>query len=265
MTPQIAVILPDGRLDRDGARFVNDDVPLELIEFPVITENARGQSHYAGARLAGKTHDEAFSHAAYKVASFPIKPFQDWERIVFVSLDSHRNKISDNFDQQVAYWRMRKAGESHNMAEMLALRSFPGIKTDAIFNEGKFSGQSTGECDPRGAWLRQQAEAAGVSTSGKWYCSGLASFPGDPTAWVGDRGDVLRIAREKNLTVDGYVTHKAHEVDPGSDMPIADDIIADEVNDILESNPFADAEAVRDEVYKLRTGAVDDHPLLVQD
>ena len=103
--------------------------------------------------------------------------------------------VSSDLVVQARYENMRLDGQSHNMAEMLATRSFPGVKTDAVVNEGKFSGDR-GKVGPHQLWLKQQAEAAGVSTAGKWYCSGLASFPGDPTAWVGDRGDVLRIARE---------------------------------------------------------------------
>jgi len=172
--------------------------------------------------------------------------------------------ISNDIVTQARYENMRLDGQSHNFAEMIALRRFPGIKTDAIFNESKFSGES-GQIPKQQKWLRRQAEDAGVATNGKWYCSGLASFPGDPTAWVGDRGDVLRIAREKNLTVHGYVEHEGHETDGGGDIPISDDIIEDEVSDILESNPFAEADDVREEVYAIRTGAVDDNPLLCGD
>lgn len=173
--------------------------------------------------------------------------------------------VSARPDIQHRYVDLRLAGESHSFAEILATRSFPGIKTDAVFNEGKFSGQSTGECRPHGTWLRQQAEAAGVSTSGKWYCSGLASFPGDPTAWVDSRGDVLRIAREKNMTVKGYVEHQGYEVDPGEDIDIAEDIIEDGVQDALRMDPGAKAEEVRDYLTQLRSGAIDPNPLVLSD
>ena len=67
------------------------------------------------------------------------------------------------------------------------------------------------------------------------------------------------------MTVHGYIEQEGHETDGGEDLTIASDIIDDEVLDILESNPYADAEAVRAEVTALRTGAVDNHPLLCQD
>ena len=172
--------------------------------------------------------------------------------------------VSRDLVTQARYENMRLAGESHNMAEMLATRTYPGVKTDAVFNEGKFSGD-TGRIGPQELWRIQHAESAGVSTAGKWYCSGLASFPGDPTAWVADRGDVLRVAREKNMTVHGYVEHEGYETDGGDDLDIADDIIEDEVADILDANPFAAIDSIRDEVYALRTGAVDDNLLLCED
>jgi hypothetical protein len=159
---------------------------------------------------------------------------------------------------------MRLSGESHNIAEVLATRRFSGLRTDAIFNEGKFSSDK-GKVGPHEVWLREQADAAGVSTNGKWYCSGLASFPGDPTAWVGDRSDVLRIAREKNFTVEGYVEHKGHQADPGDDVKIADELVEAEVRDILDSCPDAKPDDVREEVYAVRSGSVDYNPLCVQD
>ena len=172
--------------------------------------------------------------------------------------------VSNDLVTQARYENMRLDGQSHNMAEMLATRSFPGVKTDAVFNEGKFSGDM-GKVGPHQLWLKLQAEAAGISTAGKWYCSGLASFPGDPTAWVGDRGDVLRIAREKNMTVHGYVEHEAHETDPGGDVPIDESIVNDEVEEILSRNPHVNAEEVREQVRSIRTGAVDNNPLLCYD
>ena len=172
--------------------------------------------------------------------------------------------VSRDLVTQARYENMRLAGESHKMAEMLATRTFPGLRTDAIFNEGKFSGEQ-GRIGPQELWRIQQAEAAGVSTTGKWYCSGLASFPGDPTAWVGDRGDVLRIAREKNLTVHGYVEHSGHATDGGGDVSIDANLIDDEVSDILDENPDCNAGEVRQQVIAIRTGAIDNNPLLCTD
>lgn len=197
----------------------------------------------------------------------PTVGWQEWspsEILAFDDLVRSFPLVSKDPETQASYLNMRLAGESHNIADMLAHRTFAGVKSDAVFNEGKFSGVAD-RCQPEELWLRSQAEAAGVSTTGKWYCRGLASFPGDPTAWIDSRGDVLRIAKEKNMKVSGYVEQGNIDVDPGSDVEIADDIIENEVADIVENNPGVDVAQVRDEIYKLRTGAVDDNALLVND
>src|SRR5690348_10200222 len=59
------------------------------------------------------------------------------------------------------YVACRRNGCSRKLAACLAQRSFPGIKTDSIFNEGRFSGADQfADCPAQGAWLRAQAEAA---------------------------------------------------------------------------------------------------------
>lgn len=164
------------------------------------------------------------------------------------------------------YLECRANGCSRRLAASLALKRFPAIKTDSIFNEGRVNGNQFEHCPRQGDFLRKIAEEAGVSTTGKYYCRGLAEYPGDPMAWVSDRGDVLRVARAKNLNiVDGYVTHKARDVEPMADVPIAADLVEDEVADILDANPGAKPELVRDEVYRLRTGQVDPNPLVLKE
>jgi hypothetical protein len=44
---------------------------------------------------------------------------------------------------------------------------------------------------------KRQANAAGVSISGKSYESGLAAYPGDPDAWVKDNSDIKALAKQK--------------------------------------------------------------------
>jgi hypothetical protein len=173
--------------------------------------------------------------------------------------------ISRNPFIQERYEIMRLRGESHNMAEILATRKFPGSRTDREFNAGRVNGNQFEHVPGLGDYYRKIAEEAGVSVTGKFYCSGLASWPGDPTAWVSDRGDVLRVAREKGLRVSGHVDYDPGEPTPAADVPIADDLVESEVEDILESNPGASADDVRDRVIQLRTGQVDPNPLLVAD
>lgn len=234
----------------------------EAVAFGV--ETSRQLDRYMACRRK-LDKDAAFSLAAYQCCR-SLAPYEDGDTICFVSLNPGRAdaKITNNFAIQMDYWKMRKNGESHRMAEMLATRSFPGIKSDAIFNEGRFSGEA-GRIGVEQRWLQEQAEAVGVSTTGKFYCRGLADFPGDPTAWVSDRGDVLRVAREKNMTVHGYVEHKGRQVEPNADVRIADDLVEGEVDEIMAECPDADRETVREEVFAVRTGGVDPNDLRVGD
>lgn len=267
------VLLPDGSYEAVQPGSVVDmcfaEEEFTPIVFPAVSQNQAIQARYDGFRLIGYGHNIAsiISTQAQDEQDFIDYPrIHDWADIVFAMSKAEVTAARSLSPPQLLKYRdMRVAGESHNCAEMFATRTFPGVKTDAIFNEGKFSGQSTGECAAHGVWLREQARLAGVSTTGKWYCSGLASFPGDPTAWVDSRGDVLRIAEAKNMTTHGYIEHAAYETDPGDDLDIADDIIEDGVADILESNPHAAVDSVRSELRALRTGAVDNNPLLCQD
>jgi hypothetical protein len=160
---------------------------------------------------------------------------------------------------------MRIDGQSHKMAVMLATRSFPGVRTDATFNEGRCNGNQFEAHPALGDQYRRIADASGVSTTGKWYCSGLADFPGDPTAWVSDRGDVLRVARLKGYRVSGAVEYDPGPRDPMPDVPIADDILQDAIEGEMEDDPGQRREDVEERMFQLLTGAVDPNPLRVSD
>lgn len=256
MTPNelvpVGVILPDGTVDTEAVSLIPDDV--ELVPVPPLVALVRLKDAILNVEYG--------PHIGKRPIEWPETSEATYDE--FFALDAEACDLTGDLYARDRYVAMRLAGQSRGMASVLATRSFPGIKTDAIFNEGKFSGDA-GRVGPEEQWLRAQAEAAGVSTNGKWYCRGLADFPGDPTAWVGDRGDVLRIAEAKNMKVHGYVEHDAREVDPGDDVTIADDIIESEVRDVLDSHPGARAEDVREQVYALRSGAVDPNPLRVED
>ena len=113
-----------------------------------------------------------------------------------------------------AYWDMRTAGQSARLAEMLALGAPPMSNTDREFLEGRCNGNQFDGGPLRqdiGDRFRKVAEAAGQSVKGKVYIGGLARFPGDPHAWVSDRGDVKRIVEGRGWKCEGSV-----EVNNGS-------------------------------------------------
>ncbi len=129
----------------------------------------------------------------------------------------------------------------------------PTLKTDTTFlaiadncNGKQF------EKDPKaGDYYRRMAERAGVSTTGKIYMPGLAAFPGDPRAWVSDRGDVRRICEVNGWGCDGAVKVKAQQFEH-KPVAIAEDIVQEEVKKVLEQDPDAKVEDVREKVIQKR-------------
>jgi len=151
------------------------------------------------------------------------------------------------------------------MALLLASRSFPKLRTDIEFNKGRCNGNQFEATPGLGDYYRGVAESHGVSTTGKYYCSGLADFPGDPTAWVSNRGDVLSVARAKNMTVRGQVEHEGRPVDVGiPSVVVADDILDDEIAQLVDENPDLDRTQIREDLIALRSGSIDPNPLKVE-
>ena len=145
--------------------------------------------------------------------------------------------ISTNEAVQEAYEEMRRAGQSHNMSEMLALRQSPCIKSDTTFLHGHCNGNQF-EANPElGDHYKAIAAAAGVNVQGAVYKSGLARFPGDPEAWVRDRGDVKRLCEQRGWGCEGDVTVKRQDFEPEPDIDVADDIVRDRMVQAIEANP----------------------------
>lgn len=120
---------------------------------------------------------------------------------------------------QANYETLRRQGQSHNMAEMLTFRQSPGAQTDREFQMGHQRLADQVGDDPM--YMQQitsnyRAATGGLSPNiNDQYMPSLANFPGDPRAFVSSAGDVKRLAEERNVSVSGFVTHKASE-------PIAD-------------------------------------------
>lgn len=147
-------------------------------------------------------------------------------------------------------------GTSEALAEMFAFCHPPMSNTDREFMEGWVNGNQFEDHPWIGNMYKRQADAAGVNIVGKRYMASLADYPGDPTAWVSDRHDVLRVCEEKGITCQGAVNYRAPEPISGpKEVPLADDIVEDKVLEILGGLPEADrphvdttdlAEQVRD-------------------
>jgi hypothetical protein len=120
---------------------------------------------------------------------------------------------------------------------MVESRQVPGCMTDAVFLEGNCCG-SQFEVQPGvGDYYREVAKEAGVNVTGKKYMSGLASFPGDPRAWVDGRGDVQRIVEERGWACDGAVKVEMPQVAPLPATPVAENLIREAMLREVTANP----------------------------
>lgn len=120
--------------------------------------------------------------------------------------------VSEIPEVQAAYERMREEGQSHNMAEMLALRQCPSLNTDTR--------RMIGWSEPR-------------------FSEQLARYPGDPEAWVSHPDDYRRVLRERGWGCRGSINIKAADVEvPDDNKPyeVADDIVEEEVGRIVEDH-----------------------------
>lgn len=158
------------------------------------------------------------------------------------------------------YLDMRFAGESHNIAAVLATRSFPGVRgTDSEFMKGTHC-QDTQYDQMR----YEAAQARGVDTNGKRYLSSLARFPNDPEAWVSGLSDVRRVVTERNWNCTGAFEHQGFVFDKTNrpeDTAIAPEIVEQHVQacqrafDPRERTPEL-IEDIRNEVTQELSGAV---------
>lgn len=147
--------------------------------------------------------------------------------------------ISTHPATQLAYENMRFSGESHKMAEMLALRQGPALETDSAFLEGHCNGNQFLDRQHMGDFYKKKAEAHGQNTQGKVYLSSIAAFPGDPQAWVSSRAEVKKLISDRNWSCDGMVRHKGiKDNDQGQrKVDLAPDILEKKVANDLIKNP----------------------------
>ena len=181
-------------------------------------------------------------------------PLNLWSHVI-LSVDERHDLEPLRGVPRQRYCEMRLNGQSHNMAMVLASRQFPGIKTDAIFNQGKFAGSTddrTGRIHQR--TLIKLAEEAGVSTTGKWYCSGLAAYPGDPVAWIDSQADALRIAEDRGLKLSGYIDYEPPEQEPLPSFDVDPALLHREAAEVCSAAPGSDYREVYEQLHDLRSG-----------
>lgn len=139
------------------------------------------------------------------------------------------------------FLKMLADGQTEKWALMCATQTPPGTKgTDRAFQEGRLDGNWLDQLPKRQARrMVTEARKAGIDIVGKQYVSGLADKRGhlDPLAWVSDTSDVKRVAKARNLNVQGLVTHQAHEVEPKKSKPLSQAVIQELARKERAKNP----------------------------
>lgn len=133
-------------------------------------------------------------------------------------------------------------------AEMVALRTPPGTRgTDRAFNQGRLNQEQFDDMPKKMAQrIIREAAAAGINTNGKQYCAGLADKRAycDPEAWIDSTADIVRVARKRNLSVEGIVTHKGTPVPPTRTV-LSEGIIQEEMRRYRKLHPGKKKEELR--------------------
>ncbi len=160
-----------------------------------------------------------------------------------------------------SYDALVKRGVSPRLADMLASQQPPGTKgTDRAFMQGYLHDRWSGTPHFIAQKQEKLAKAAGIHTQGKVYKGGLADWrgPGDPMAWVSSIDDVKRVCEIKNLHCRGAVTHKAHDVPPPPDIPLAADIVERTLHENLAADPDKKPKTPK-KLQEMREAIIDKH------
>ena len=144
-------------------------------------------------------------------------------------------------DVQEHYLRMIEAGQHPQFAEMCALCQPPGTKgTDRAFMEGRLHGNWMDSMPKKVAdAMIREARLAGINTTGKFFMGGIADKRGykDPEAWVDSAGDVLRVAKKRDLEVQGIVEYVPPQKGPPKEVDINPRILREHVRKEMKANP----------------------------
>lgn len=169
-------------------------------------------------------------------------------------------KISDDPAVQQHYESMRSKGESHNMAEMCAMRQASGTRGSerAIMFDVQNHGMN-GWPEAMKQHRLQQAVKAGINPTGKVYMPNLGrhGVSNDPNCWVSDTGDVIRALKARG---DGC---EQLGVKPATYMPrkpavrLSEKLIKEKVLDRMHG--LTPAEARKIDRKKLREEIIEKH------
>lgn len=152
------------------------------------------------------------------------------------NLRQHKKPMKLPYEIQIArpevqahYKAMIADGQTESWATMCALQQAPGASgTDREVMHGRNNHEWLNDMPARQAeYITREAKQAGINISGRYYMSGLADSRGwrDPNAWVSGKDDVVRVARKRNLNLQGQINHKAEQLPPPKSKGLSDRIV----------------------------------------
>lgn len=160
-----------------------------------------------------------------------------------------------------AYYKKRQQTLGISMEEILQSKTAPGtMNTDRAFLQGTGSQSLTHGMGPVFAQrYYERARKAGISTSGKVYVSQLGT-PDNPLAWVSGLDDVKKSCEIQGKGCDALGVKPVIK-DPGPDIPLAEDIVQEEVAKRLMKNPDLAAKVMEnpEKLNDLKGEVIDKH------
>jgi hypothetical protein len=171
--------------------------------------------------------------------------------------------ISSNPNVQSFYENCRRDGQSHNMAEMFALRTAPTLDTDTALFASHGSCRTLADQFPNKQALDNLIKAArkqGYNPSpNDIYYSPIAARRGDPKAFIsqanGGKARIRDACIANGLDCEGTVNVKAPRKDPKPDIPLAADLVKEAVFKMVLKDPSLKRKPLRE----LQEAAIDKH------
>jgi len=162
--------------------------------------------------------------------------------------------ISENPIVQAHYERCLSEGTSESLARMFAFGQAPNAFSDTAFFNNRDDGFGKDNFARQNALT--EAKTAGVSVSGATYMPGLATYPGDPRAWVRSKGEIAKRCNEMGLHAEGpgfRVDGQMYARPKPEAVPVAPDIVADAVERRLLSEPGMPTKDIVEETREMIT------------
>ena len=131
-------------------------------------------------------------------------------------------------------------GCTPQFAEMVTLQQPPVYKgSDRAFMEGRLTEGGDTLIPSQRAIAEREARAAGINTSGRYYCGGVADRRQyrDPEAWIGSRDDMLSVAKRRKRELRGQVNYTPPVKAKRRVKDISDRALRDLTKQEMSANP----------------------------